>query len=175
MSMPALIQQFTKTLATLTLIATAQNALALEVGSEAPRFGLPGLRAQDGTTVDLKSYRGKVVYVDFWASWCAPCVISTPLLNKLRHELVQDGQSFEIVAVNVDKDPEDGIDFLLDEPVEYVAVSDPNGNTPTAYEVKAMPTAFLLDKTGKIRFIHQGFKASDIDVIKAEAQKLLTE
>jgi thiol-disulfide isomerase/thioredoxin len=164
-----------RTLTAVALLCVMQNTLALELGSEAPRFGLPGLRTQDGGTIDLNNYRGKVVYVDFWASWCAPCVISTPLLNQLRHDLVQAGQPFEILAINVDKDPEDGIDFLLDEPVEYVTVSDPNGKTPAAYEVKGMPTAFLLDKTGKIRFIHQGFKASDIDVIKAEAQKLLAE
>ncbi|MES2606022.1 MAG: TlpA disulfide reductase family protein, partial [Pseudomonadota bacterium] len=100
------------------------SLLALEVGSEAPVFALPGLRTEDGTTpVALTSYRGKVVYVDFWASWCAPCVVSTPLLNELRNRLVKEGKAFEIVAVNVDKKPADGIDFLLDEPVQYVAVS----------------------------------------------------
>jgi thiol-disulfide isomerase/thioredoxin len=163
-----------KTLGALALLFSV-NTQALEVGEMAPVFALPGLRAQDGATVDLTKYRGKVVYVDFWASWCAPCVVSTPLLNELRQELVKAGQPFEVVAVNVDKDKEDGIDFLLDEPVEYIAASDPDGKAPAAYQVKSMPTAFLLDKTGKIRLIHTGFKPADIDTIAEEVKKLLAE
>ncbi len=149
---------------------------ALEVGEEAPVFELPGLRAgTDSEVVKLSDYRGKVVYVDFWASWCAPCVISTPRLNGLRNKLVQQGKPFEIVAINVDMDPEDGIDFLLDEPVQYVTVKDPQGQTPASYEVKGMPTAFLLDGNGKIRLIHEGFKQSDISRIEAEVTQLLAE
>lgn len=160
----------------LVLLSQSPALLALEIGAEAPVFGLPGLRPEDGSaTINLKDYRGKVVYVDFWASWCAPCIVSTPLLNELRNRLVKEGKKFEIVAVNVDKKPDDGIDFLLDEPVQYVAVSDPRGVTPAAYEVKGMPTAFLLDGTGKIRLIHEGFKASDIKTIEAEIGKLLAE
>lgn len=148
---------------------------ALEVGTAAPAFTLPGLRPADGATINLADFRGKVIYVDFWASWCAPCVISTPLLNALRNKLVEQGEAFEIVAVNVDKDPEDGIDFLLDEPVQYVAVSDPQGLTPSSFEVKAMPTAFLLDATGTIRLIHEGFRSTDIELIEAEVTRLLAE
>ena len=150
-------------------------ASSLEVGAAAPAFTLPGLRPEDGASVNPADYRGKVVYVDFWASWCAPCLISTPLLNELRNKLVQQGKPFEIVAVNVDKDPEDGIDFLLDEPVQYVTVSDPQGRTPSGYEVAAMPTAFLVDADGTIRLIHEGFKSSDIELIEAEVNRLLAE
>jgi thiol-disulfide isomerase/thioredoxin len=115
------------------------------------------------------------VYVDFWASWCATCIVSVPLLNEMRNRLVEEGKDFEILAVNVDQDPEDGIDFLLDEPVQYVTISDPNGGTPKSYEVKGMPTSFLVDAEGKIRMIHEGFKAADIDMIEAEVNKLLAE
>lgn len=160
----------------LALLLQSPTLFALGVGDQAPAFALPGLRTEDGSApVDLGSYRGKVVYVDFWASWCAPCVVSTPLLNELRNRLVKEGKSFEIVAVNVDKKPDDGIDFLLDEPVQYKAVSDPQGKTPEAYQVKAMPTAFLLDGTGKIRLIHEGFKPADIKTVEAEVRKLLAE
>lgn len=159
-----------------TTLVAAPLASALEVGNEAPGFSLPHLRTEDGTTsINLSDYRGKVVYVDFWASWCAPCIVSVPLLNEMRNKLVQEGKDFEILAVNVDQDPEDGIDFLLDEPVQYVTISDPNGATPKSYEVKGMPTSFLVDAEGKIRMIHEGFKAPDIEMIEAEVNKLLAE
>lgn len=167
---------FATTLFALLGAVASPLTVALEVGDDAPVFALPGLRpGKDAGQVTLTDFKGKVVYVDFWASWCGPCVISTPLLNELRNRLVQQGKPFEVVAINVDQDPEDGIDFLLDEPVEYVTVKDPKGTTPAGYEVKGMPTAFLLDGTGKIRLIHQGFKSSDIGLIEAEVTKLLTE
>jgi len=165
----------TTLIALLAAVASPLTA-ALEVGDKAPVFALPGLRpGKDGELVELADFKGKVVYVDFWASWCGPCVISAPLLNEMRNRLVQQGKPFEVVAINVDQDPEDGIDFLLDEPVEYLTVKDPKGMTPAGYEVKGMPTAFLLDSTGKIRLIHQGFKSSDIELIEAEVTKLLAE
>ena len=164
------------TLLTVGLVGVCHFVAALDLGSSAPAFSLPGLRTQDGTAkINLADFHGKVVYVDFWASWCGPCVVSTPLLNELRNRLVKQGKAFEIVAINVDKKPADGIDFLSDLSVQYVALSDPAGSTPASYQVKSMPTGFLVDASGKIRLIHQGFKTSDIKLIEAEAQKLLAE
>src|SRR5687768_321509 len=115
-------------------------AHAVEVGEQAPPFTLPKLNEEPSVSaVSLADFRGKVVYVDFWASWCAPCQISIPLLNKLRNEYAGQGLPFEVVAINVDSNPEDGTDFLLDVPVEYVVLSDPEGKTPSQYSVKAMP------------------------------------
>lgn len=157
-------------------LCTSPMTHALEPGNEAPGFSLPHLRMEDGSAmINLADYRGKVVYVDFWASWCAPCIVSFPLLNDMRNRLVQQGKDFEILAINVDQDPEDGIDFLLDEPVQYLTISDPNGATPKSYEVKGMPTSFLVDADGKIRLIHEGFKSSDIGIIETEVNKLLAE
>jgi thiol-disulfide isomerase/thioredoxin len=113
------------------------------------------------------------VYVDFWASWWPPCLVSIPLLNELRNEYVNAGKPFEVLAVNVDADPDDGIDFLLDEPVNYVVVSDPKGDTPRLYKVPGMPTSYLVDAKGQVRLVHTGFKKSDIDMIEAEVDKLL--
>jgi thiol-disulfide isomerase/thioredoxin len=150
-------------------------ARAVETGDAAPDFSLPRLRASDGAEVRLADFRGKVVYVDFWASWCPPCLVSIPLLNELRDEYVAAGKAFEVVAINVDSDPEDGIDFLLDEPVNYVVVSDPEGRTPALYGVPGMPTSYLVDAQGRVRLVHTGFKRSDIELIEAEVVKLLAE
>jgi thiol-disulfide isomerase/thioredoxin len=149
---------------------------AVEAGETAPDFALPPLRSTDGSSaIKLADFRGKVVYVDFWASWCAPCLVSIPLLNELRDKYVAEGKAFEVLAVNVDSDPEDGIEFLLDEPVSYVVVSDPAGTTPALYKVPGMPTSYLVDAQGQVRLVHTGFKRSDIDMIEAEVGKLLEE
>lgn len=149
---------------------------AAETGGIAPDFTLPPLRPADGSApISLADLRGKVVYVDFWASWCPPCLVSIPLLNALRNEYVAAGKPFEVLAVNVDTDPENGIDFLLDEPVEYLVVSDPAGKTPALYQVPGMPTSYVVDASGTIRLVHEGFKRSDIDKIQAEVDKLLQE
>lgn len=154
----------------------ALPALAVDVGAAAPAFSLPGLQAKDSkTTFNLADFQGKVVYVDFWASWCGPCQVSMPLLNELRNRLVQQGKPFEIIAIDVDKNPADGLDILADRPVQYLTVSDPAGATPAKYAVKSMPTGVLVDASGKVRLVHQGFKSSDIKAIEAEVQTLLAE
>jgi thiol-disulfide isomerase/thioredoxin len=159
-----------------TALALAASAHATETGEAAPDFTLPPLRTEDGSAaISLADFRGKVVYVDFWASWCPPCLVSIPLLNELRNEYVDAGKPFEVLAVNVDADPEDGKDFLLDEPVNYVVVSDPKGDTPRLYQVPGMPTSYLVDTKGQVRLVHTGFKKSDIEMIEAEVVKLLEE
>src|SRR5687767_7146528 len=90
-------------------------ATAVEVGEQAPSFTLPKLNEEASAgAVNLADFRGKVVYVDFWASWCAPCQVSIPLLSELRNSYAEEGLDFEVVAINVDSDPADGTDFLLD-------------------------------------------------------------
>ena len=151
-------------------------AYAAEVGADSPGFSLPKLATETSASpVALADFRGKVVYLDFWASWCAPCQVSIPLLSELRNKYAAEGLDFEVVAINVDSDPADGTDFLLDVPVQYVVLSDPAGKTPALYDVKGMPTSYLVDKAGKVRLVHSGFKRSDIDMIADEVRKLLAE
>jgi Thiol-disulfide isomerase and thioredoxins len=160
----------------LSLVMNAVPAQALELGAPAPAFELPVLGAEESAaSLTLESLRGKVLYVDFWASWCAPCRFSMPLLDALRKELQSEGAAFEVVAVNVDERIEDARSFLQQIPVSYLVVRDASGATPSAYELQGMPTGFLLDAHGQIRLIHPGFKRDDIDLIEAEARQLLRE
>ncbi|HWK53039.1 MAG TPA: TlpA disulfide reductase family protein [Hyphomicrobiales bacterium] len=156
------------------LLPFSPAALALSEGMVAPDFTLPALQAP-GESVILSEQRGKVVYVDFWASWCAPCRVSMPLLNELRNRLVNEGAAFEVVAVDVDSRADDGLAFLEEAAVDYVVASDTQGEVPATYELRGMPTGFLLDRDGRIRLIHTGFKSSDIEVIEREARRLLAE
>ncbi|MEX2365273.1 MAG: TlpA disulfide reductase family protein [Pseudohongiellaceae bacterium] len=157
----------------LLMLSAGTPALSAQVGEPAPDFALPGLYSSASST--LGDYRGKIIYLDFWASWCPPCLVSIPLLNELRNKYAARGADFEIVAVNVDTDPEDGRDFLLDNPVDYVVLSDPEGTVPGQYEIRGMPSSFLIDSEGRIRLAHEGFKRSDIEMIEARLVELLEE
>ncbi len=150
---------------------TAPSAWAseLKTGQPAPDIRLP--RA-DGTPVSLKS-TGKVVLVDFWASWCAPCRSSFPVLDALYQELRDRG--LDVVAVNVDERNQDAQAFLSGVPHSMTVVFDPKGTAPAAFGVSAMPTSFLIGRDGRIRFVHEGYTATTIDAYRHEIEQLLAE
>jgi len=152
----------------LPLLAQAQGAA---VGTPAPEVRLP--RIPGGEELSLSSLRGKVVYLDFWASWCGPCRISFPQFEQLRSELGPQG--FEVYAINVDEVEADARHFLAEVPVSYPVVRDGGGATPRAYGVLGMPTGYLIDREGVVRQIHQGFKRSDGAKLRTEIVELLGE
>ena len=143
---------------------------AAETGDTAPDIDLPLLSPTSGQA-DLASLRGKIVYVDFWASWCGPCRLSFPQLEALRQELGPRG--FEVLAVGVDEDRDDALAFLEEEPVSYPVVWDPSGDTPKRYAILGMPTGYLIDREGSIRLVHQGFRRGDGERLRAEILHLL--
>ena len=135
------------------LSAAALAAPSLASGDAAPPLALPDGRGQH---VDLAKLRGKVVYVDFWASWCTPCRRSFPWMNELSRRYGDQGLT--IVAVNVDRKREDADKFLNATPGEFTVVYDPAGATPAAWQVKAMPTSYLVDASGRIVLVESGFR-----------------
>ncbi len=144
-----------------------------EVGQSAPPVSLPLLSAGSPALLELDSLRGKVVYLDFWASWCGPCRLSFPQLEQLRQELGPRG--FEVLAVNVDEFEPDALGFLSDVPVSYPVVRDAAGDTPLRYGVPGMPTGFLIDREGVVRLIHQGYRKSDGASLRIAITELLGE
>ena len=129
---------------------------ALEVGSTAPGFALP---STTGDTIALDDHSGQVVYVDFWASWCGPCLISFPVMEQLQNAYGERG--FTVIAINVDQRPEDAAAFLEQRELGFPVLLDAQGLTPAAFGVKGMPTSYLLDGHGTVLHIHEGFRRGD--------------
>jgi thiol-disulfide isomerase/thioredoxin len=148
-----------------------QEPPAAVVGQVAPALSLPQLSGAG--EVSLESLRGKVVYLDFWASWCGPCRISFPQLEQLRNELGSKG--FEVLAINVDEVESDAQAFLSEVSVSYLVVRDGEGITPGTYGILGMPTGYLIDRQGIVREIHQGFRKSDGAYLRAAIVELLGE
>jgi len=145
-------------------------AQAIEPGAKAPAFSAPAI--DGGADIELASYRGKVVYLDFWASWCAPCLTSLPQLDELQRELGPDG--FQVVAINVDTDPDKARRFLAKFGVAYPSASDPKGSVPAAYQISTMPTSFLIDGNGVVRYVHEGFRQGDVDELRGRIRSLMS-
>ncbi len=153
----------------LALLILSAPVAALEVGDAAPVFRAPALEGHEA--LSLSDYRGKVVYLDFWASWCAPCATALPVLDSFRDEFSAD--EFQVLAINVDSEPANARRFLTRRPVGYPSVTDPDGRLPAQFEIETMPTSFLIDRKGVIRLVHRGFKKSDVDSLRAEIRKLI--
>jgi peroxiredoxin len=153
----------------LLLCCWAGAATALDAGDKAPPFVASALAGDD--PVSLEDYRGKVVYLDFWASWCPPCLTSLPVLETLRGEFPED--RFQIVAVNLDTDRAKALRFLAKIGVGYPSASDPDGRIPASYGLETMPTSYLIDADGVIRHVHEGFRKSDVDALRERIQQLV--
>ena len=152
------------------LLLLAPAAFALEPGAAAPAFALP--RA-DGATLDSSSLRGRVVLVDFWASWCAPCRKSFPALDALGKRYAAQGLT--VVGINVDTERAEADRFLAAVPVSFAIVFDPDGTMPTAFGVKAMPSSYVVGRDGKLRLANLGFRAKDEEKLEAAIQAALAE
>ena len=114
----------------------------------------------DGQKLDLSAYKGKVVMVDFWASWCTPCRKSFPWLNKMQNTLKSKG--LVIIGVNVDENPQDAQNFLKRYPAYFKIIFDSAGNHAAYYNVMGMPSSLIFDRQGKRIEQHVGFKESHL-------------
>ena len=131
------------------------------------------LRDANGATVQLAAYKGKIVLIDFWASWCPPCKASFPAIDALYGEYRSRG--VEVLAVNLDERRRDADTFLGDHPHRLTVLFDPNGASPVAFGVKGMPTSFLIDTAGNIRFTHAGYSGNVDAIYRQEIAQLLAE
>jgi peroxiredoxin len=166
------MQLIRRTVPWLALWIVSVSATALEEGQPAPDFTLPVLDGE-GNEITLSDLQGEVVYVDFWASWCLPCIRSLPEISTL-YEQYRD-QGFEVIAITIDNPLEDATEFLqdLDAPLGYRIAADADADVMDAYGVRGMPTSFLVDRDGVIRMIHEGYRDGDLQRIENELTPLL--
>ncbi len=143
-----------------------------KVGSPAPDFEGKTIKAKE---IKLSEYAGKVVLIDFWASWCPPCREEMPALIDFYD--THKNSKFELIAVNID-DKKDNMEHFLDnlfpEP-EFPIIADNGQKIPPLFNIEAMPTTIFIDKKGKIRFWHNGFKESYLSDFNSELTQLLKE
>ena len=125
--------------------------------------------AADSAPLDLGQYQGKVVVLDFWASWCGPCRRSFPWLNEMHARYARDG--LIIIGVNLDADRGDAQEFLEDYPVDFGIYYDPEAALAMEYEVEAMPSSFVIGRDGQVKATHRGFKIKQ----QAEYEAILVE
>ena len=160
-----------RTLATVCLAATLSSQPALAAvtkGMRAPDFALPSLR---GPKVSLASLRGKVVLIDFWAQWCEPCKKELPQLERLSKEFASRG--VVVLTVNIDKQRDNAERLAHQLGLTMDVLLDPAGQIAGTYDLPKMPSSFLVDKKGFIRFIHEGFEGDgDVSRFRSELEQL---
>jgi thiol-disulfide isomerase/thioredoxin len=130
-----------------------------------------GAASSPAEPLDLSSHRGRVVIVDFWASWCKPCRQSIPWLNELKARYGARGLT--IIGVNVDAERRDADKFLQAVPIDFEVVFDPQGNIAKQFKVQGMPTSYFIDRSGKVAQTHLGFREAKKDEIEATIKALL--
>jgi thiol-disulfide isomerase/thioredoxin len=149
--------------------ASAHSATHPSTGEAVPAFKLPGV----GSTIESDSLRGRVLYVDFWASWCEPCRRSFPWLAHL-HEQYGD-KGLTVVAINLDQERKAADAFLGKYPVPFRVAFDPQGKTAGAFHVEVMPSSFLIGRDGRVIERHTGFDPKKAVEIEERIAKELTQ
>lgn len=165
----AAMRTFTPSLMALTFVLAAASPARAEVkpGQAAPDFDGVTLAKQ---SLKLSSLRGKVVLLDFWASWCEPCKKELPLLSKIAPKLRAEG--IEVVAVNIDDDKSNAAAFVHDKGIQLTVVDDSKKNIVGKWEPAKMPSSFVIDKSGVVRAVNGGFEAGDESKIASQLERL---
>jgi cytochrome c biogenesis protein CcmG/thiol:disulfide interchange protein DsbE len=131
--------------------------------TDAPPVDLPTINGK----VSLEQLKGKVVYIDFWASWCLPCKKSFPWMHEMKEKYAEKG--FEIIAINLDKNKQLADEFLDNVNVNFIVAFDQAGDTASLYQLRGMPSSYLIGRDGKLYAAHTGFRDKDKD----ELEKLI--
>ncbi len=119
----------------------------------------------------LAKHKGKVVYLDFWASWCVPCKRSFPWMNDIQSKYKDKG--FTVISVNLDADKQLAAKFLLANPASFEVIYDPKGKIAKHFKIQGMPSSMLIGRDGKIKSRHTGFFTKKIPQYNQEIEALL--
>jgi peroxiredoxin len=143
---------------------------AIAPNSAAPDFTL---KAQSGKAVTLAQFKGQVVMLNFWASWCGPCRQEMPLLDSIYKKYNKVG--FTMIGVNVEPDSKAANDWLKQTPVSFPILYDTDSKVSTLYDVAGMPSTVVIDRKGNVRMIHRGYKPGDEEEYLSSIRSLMRE
>jgi peroxiredoxin len=159
------------------LIAVAAAALVLSLPALATAPGTPAppfsLASRAGTPVSLAQYKGQVVMLNFWASWCGPCRQEMPLLESIYQKYNKLG--FTMLGVNVEPDSNAANEWLKQTPVSFPILYDKESKVSKAYDVATMPSTVIIDRAGKVRVLHRGYKPGDENDYLDSIRQLIRE
>ncbi len=149
--------------------ATSLASSGLE-GRTAPDFAL---KSSSGENLRLSEYRGDVVMINFWATWCGPCRQEMPLLDELYTRYQRVG--FNLLGVNIDDDSRRAMQMIEELGVNFPVLFDAQKEVSKLYEVEAMPVTVLVDREGNVRYVHHGYKPGYEDKYLDQVRSLLRE
>ncbi len=157
--------KFSRWITGLCIVLLAAEAFAVGLREEAPDFTLKSL---EGSNLRLEEYRGQVVLINFWESWCGPCRQEMPVLDRLHHRYEDTG--FAVLGVNVEGDSESAREIVDKTNVTFPILLDDGQKVSELYSLEAMPSTIVVDRDGVVRYIHRGYKPGDeakyVEVVK---------
>jgi len=151
-------------------LAIGLPALAGSGAGPAPQFTLS---ARGGRDVSLAQYHGQVVMINFWASWCGPCRQEMPLLESIYRKYHKLG--FTLLGVNVEPDSKAADEWLHETPVSFPILYDKDSKVTRLYDVAGMPSTVIIDRSGKLRMLHRGYKPGDENEYLDSIRSLIRE
>jgi len=158
------------------LMILATSAFSIAAQSAAAGLGkAPGftLKSYSGKNLKLSEFRGQVVLLNFWASWCGPCRQEMPLLNDLHKKYKKLG--FSVMGVNVEEDSAKARKIVKDGKLKFPVLFDVKNKVSELYQVSAMPSTVIIDRNGNMRYVHKGYKPGDMSAYKKWVKKLIRE
>lgn len=155
-------------ISTLFTLTFTVNANAGELSGPAPNFAL---KTVDGKTARLSDYKGQVVMINFWASWCGPCREEMPILEDIYSTYKKAG--FVLLGVTIDENPKDAKGFLKSSPVSFPILLDSTGKVADTYNNQAMPSSYFIDRNGNLAYLHKGYRKGEEKNYKTVIKKLI--
>jgi peroxiredoxin len=162
-------------IAVLLPLAVAAMLALPATGADAPSGPAPAftLDSRSGAKISLSQYKGQVVMLNFWASWCGPCRQEMPLLENIYKKYSKMG--FTLIGVNVEPDSKAAEGFLKDTPISFPVIYDKDSTVSKAYDVSGMPSTVIIDRKGNIRVLHRGYKPGDENEYLDSIRSLIRE
>lgn len=152
------------------LVGVAPQAMAETINGKAPDFTL---KSRSGENIKLSELRGKVVFINFWASWCGPCRQEMPVLDQL-YQRYRD-LDFTVLGVNVEENPDAARSLLKDVPVTFPILFDSSNSVTKLYQVKGMPSSILVDRDGNMRHVYMGYQRGYEQEYQNQVRALIAE